>query len=159
MSQRTINTLSLVVSAGKSVGSRMPRKGLCRLWGGHLDRFCHCLTFTKLSRPTHLSEQPERDSYMSETPKNTGQFGAGNPGKPKGAVNKTTLAAKEAIAIAADRLGGAERLVEWVKEDPLNERTFWGSIYPKLLPLQVSGENGGPIGVTLVVSGVQTSQG
>lgn len=65
-------------------------------------------------------------------------------GRPKGALNKTTLAAKEAIALAADRLGGAERLVEWVKEDNANERVFWGTIYPKLLPLQVNGagENG-----------------
>ena len=68
----------------------------------------------------------------------------GGKGRPKGALNKTTLAAKEAIALAADRLGGAERLVEWVKEEPSNERVFWGTIYPKLLPLQVNGagENG-----------------
>ena len=74
-----------------------------------------------------------------QQPKNTGQFGKGNPGKPKGAVNKTTLAAKEAIALAAERLGGVERLVEWVQEDPSNERVFWGTVYPKLLPLQVNG--------------------
>ena len=80
----------------------------------------------------------------TEEPKNSGKFGKGNPGKPKGALNKTTLAAKEAIALAADRLGGADRLVEWVKEDTSNERVFWGTIYPKLLPLQVNGagENG-----------------
>lgn len=65
-------------------------------------------------------------------------------GRKKGTPNKTTQTAKEAIAIAASNLGGAQRLVEWAKEDPLNERAFWSSIYPKLLPLQVSGagENG-----------------
>lgn len=65
-------------------------------------------------------------------------------GRPKGAVNKTTKAAKDAIAEAAEALGGSKRLVEWAKEDPANERTFWGTIYPKLLPLQVNGagENG-----------------
>lgn len=65
-------------------------------------------------------------------------------GRPKGALNKTTLAAKEAISLAAERIGGVDRLVEWVKEDPSNERVFWGSVYPKLLPLQVNGagENG-----------------
>lgn len=80
----------------------------------------------------------------ADKPKNTGQFGKGNPGKPKGATNKTTQAAKDAIAQAAAELGGAERLVEWVKEEPSNERIFWGTIYPKLLPLQVNGagENG-----------------
>jgi hypothetical protein len=75
-----------------------------------------------------------------EAPKNTGHFGAGNPGKPKGALNKTTRAAKEAIALAAEGLGGAERLEEWARSDPLNERAFWTQIYPKLLPLTVNGD-------------------
>ena len=60
-----------------------------------------------------------------------------NSGRPKGSLNKTTKSAKEAIALAADNLGGSDRLVEWAKEDPANERAFWSSIYPKLLPLQV----------------------
>jgi len=90
---------------------------------------------------------PDKD--MTE-PKNTGKFGKGNPGKPKGALSKTTRTAKEAIAIAADKLGGAERLVAWAQEDPLNERAFWSSIYPKLLPLQVTGEGGGPIQVSQI---------
>lgn len=80
-----------------------------------------------------------------EAPKNTGRFGKGNPGKPKGALSKTTKTAKEAIAIAAEKLGGADRLVKWAQEDPANERVFWGNIYPKLLPLQVTGDGGGPI--------------
>lgn len=66
-------------------------------------------------------------------------------GRPKGSPNRTTASAKEAIAQAAEMLGGADRLVEWAKEEPANERAFWSNIYPKLLPLQVSGENGDPI--------------
>jgi hypothetical protein len=69
------------------------------------------------------------------------------PGRPKGSLAKTTIAAKDAIALAADKLGGAERLVSWAQEDPANERVFWGNIYPKLLPLQVTGEGGGPVTV------------
>jgi len=84
-------------------------------------------------------------------PKNTGKFGKGNPGKPKGALSKTTRTAKEAIAIAAEQLGGATRLVAWAKEDPKNESAFWASIYPKLLPLQVTGEGGGPVGLSVHV--------
>jgi hypothetical protein len=61
------------------------------------------------------------------------------PGRPKGIPNKTTQAAKDAIAMAADRLGGVDRLVAWAQEEPQNERAFWSSIYPKLLPLQVNG--------------------
>lgn len=86
---------------------------------------------------------------MMDGPKNTGRFGKGNPGKPKGALSKTTKAAKDAIAEAAEKLGGAKRLTEWAQEDPANERVFWGTIYPKLLPLQVTGEGGGPFKVVL----------
>ena len=66
-------------------------------------------------------------------------------GRPKGSPNRTTASAKEAIAQAAQGLGGTNRLISWAQEDPANERAFWATIYPKLLPLQVSGEDGGPI--------------
>ncbi|WP_426111026.1 hypothetical protein [Massilia sp. PWRC2] len=68
-----------------------------------------------------------------------------SPGRPKGVPNKTTQTAKDAIAAAAEALGGAARLTAWAQEDPSNERVFWGTIYPKLLPLQVTGEGGGPV--------------
>lgn len=71
----------------------------------------------------------------------------GGPGRPKGVPNKTTGLAKAVIAEAADRLGGADRLVEWARESPSNERVFWGTIYPKLLPLQVNAEIEGNIAV------------
>lgn len=82
---------------------------------------------------------------MEEKPKNSGRFGPGNPGKPKGALSKTTRTAKEAIALAAEGLGGTDRLIAWCREDPLNERAFWSSIYPKLLPVQVSGDPENPL--------------
>jgi hypothetical protein len=66
-------------------------------------------------------------------------------GRPKGSANKTTKAAKDAIAEAAAKLGGTNRLVAWAKEDPLNERAFWATIYPKLLPLQVAGDPDSPL--------------
>jgi len=59
--------------------------------------------------------------------------------------NKLTQAAKSAIEIAAEGLGGSARLQEWAREDPLNERAFWTQIYTKLLPLQVTGEDGKPL--------------
>ncbi|MBK7459896.1 MAG: hypothetical protein IPJ42_16280 [Betaproteobacteria bacterium] len=31
-----------------------------------------------------------------------------------------------------------DRLIAWAQQDPLNERAFWASIYPKLLPLTVN---------------------
>jgi hypothetical protein len=84
-------------------------------------------------------------STQMDAPKNTSRFQKGNPGKPKGALSKTTKTAKEAIALAADGLGGVDRLVAWAKEDPLNERSFWSSIYPRLLPVQVSGDADNPL--------------
>jgi len=84
--------------------------------------------------------------YVDE-PKNSGRFGAGNPGKPKGAISKTTRAAKEAIAFAAEGLGGAERLIEWAQSDPLNERAFWTSIYPKLIPVTLAGDAENPLSI------------
>ena len=73
---------------------------------------------------------------------NTGNAGKG---RPKGKPNKLNAAAKDAIAFAANELGGGGRIVAWAKEDPLNERAFWTQVYPKLLPLQVTGEDGGPL--------------
>ncbi len=51
--------------------------------------------------------------------------------------------------MAADRLGGADRLVIWAGEDAQNERVFWSQIYTKLLPLQVTGEGGGAIALAV----------
>lgn len=42
--------------------------------------------------------------------------------------------------MAAETLGGTDRLVAWAKEDKTNERIFWGTVYPKLLPHQVNGQ-------------------
>ena len=96
----------------------------------------------------------KQDLKTVEKPKKAFPVGAG-PGRPKGLPNKMTTSAKEAIAAAAAALGGSNRLVEWAQEDPLNERAFWTSIYPKLLPLQVVGEGDGPLQVHIVRYGQQ----
>jgi hypothetical protein len=70
-------------------------------------------------------------------------------GRPKGSLNKTTMACKDALTFAFDGIGGAERLVAWVKQDEKNESAFWTSIYPKLLPLQVTGDPSSPIHVVI----------
>lgn len=84
-----------------------------------------------------LKNQPKTERRVGD--------GTPGPGRPKGCANKTTVLAKAAIAEAADKLGGTDRLVAWAQEDPQNERVFWGTIYPKLLPLQVTGEGGGAV--------------
>jgi hypothetical protein len=67
------------------------------------------------------------------------------PGRPKGSVNKLGKEAKQVIAEAAEKLGGAKRLLEWCQEDERNERAFWSTIYPKLIPLTVQGDPDNPI--------------
>lgn len=70
-------------------------------------------------------------------------------GRPKGSKNKVSAAAKDVIAQAANELGGATRLLAWAKEAPENEKAFWATIYPKLLPLTIGGDpEGGPVRVT-----------
>jgi hypothetical protein len=85
-------------------------------------------------------------------PQRPGTFVKGQlkPNQGKRGPDKTTKIAKDVIAEAAAELGGMTRLVAWVREDPLNERAFWASIFPKLLPLQVTGEGGGPVLVAAV---------
>ena len=63
-------------------------------------------------------------------------------GRGKGTPNKLTKLAREAIAHAAESLGGAKRLAAWAKEKPENESAFWTRIYPRLLPVQLSGDDG-----------------
>lgn len=60
-------------------------------------------------------------------------------GRPKGSPNRVQKAAKDAIEEAAHRLGGVDRLVSWAQEAPENERAFWATVYPKLLPLTHQG--------------------
>lgn len=80
-----------------------------------------------------------------DKPKQGTNTGNAGKGRPKGAVNKTTKAAKEAIAEAAEGLGGASRLIAWAREDEKNERVFWGTIYPKLIPVTLAGDEDNPL--------------
>lgn len=84
---------------------------------------------------------------MSEEPKLGPNRGNAGKGRPKGSLNKTTQLAKDAIAEAFNRLGGADRLVEWAQEDPDNEKVFYTALLPKLIPVQteITGKDGGAI--------------
>jgi len=75
------------------------------------------------------------------TPKNTTKFGKGNPGKPKGAVNKITADVKAMVLEALDHAGGAEYLCMQAFDNP---KAFM-SLVGRVLPLQVTGQDGGPI--------------
>jgi hypothetical protein len=78
--------------------------------------------------------------------------GEKKPNQGKRGPAKTTKLAKEAIQLAAEGLGGTQRLIEWAQEDPKNESSFWTTIYTKLLPLQVKAEIDGQMSHNLTIS-------
>lgn len=84
---------------------------------------------------------------MANPNPNAANLTAKAKGRPKGSQNKLGKAVKEVIAAAAESLGGEERLVKWAQEDPQNEKAFWTSIYPKLLPLTLAGDKENPVAV------------
>lgn len=63
-------------------------------------------------------------------------FRKGEGGRPEGAKNKTTLAAKEAFAAAFEGIGGVTALTKWAKD---NEQEFF-KLYARLIPVELSGE-------------------
>lgn len=70
------------------------------------------------------------------------------PGRPKGGHNKQTKAIKDMILQALDNAGGAEYLTERAN-DPKTASAFL-SLLGKVLPLQVTGEGGGPIQISKI---------
>lgn len=62
-------------------------------------------------------------------------------GRQKGTPNKVTKELKEMVLQALDRAGGVDYLVTQARENPGPFLTLLG----KVLPLQVTGANGGPL--------------
>lgn len=85
---------------------------------------------------------------MAETRKvgaSAKQAGNRGLGRKKGVPNKTTQAAKEAIAEAFEKMGGTKALVDWADKDNDNRRVFYAQIWPKIVPLAVGGDKDNPI--------------
>lgn len=70
-------------------------------------------------------------------------FPAGNPGKPKGAVNKTTRIVKEVFADVFNDLQADKKanLKAWAKDNP----TEFYKLAAKLIPIQLAGDPDKPI--------------
>jgi hypothetical protein len=62
-------------------------------------------------------------------------------GSRKGRPNRLTADVKEMILTALNKAGGAEYLLEQAEKNPVAFMSLLG----KVLPLQVTGEGGGPI--------------
>lgn len=83
---------------------------------------------------------------MKETPK-VG-LDRSKTGRAKGTPNKTTALLKDAILQAAEQAGGSDGLVGYLKSQAAANPGPFMALLGKVLPMQVTGEDGGPIGIT-----------
>ena len=80
--------------------------------------------------------------------------GKPGPGRPKGSPNKTTALLKDAILRAADLAGGPEDeegnsgLVKYLQVQATENPGPFMALLGKVLPMQVTGESGGPVSVS-----------
>lgn len=71
---------------------------------------------------------------------------SGNPaGRPRGALNLLSRSTKANVQQCFEDMGGLPAFVKWAKK---NQTAFY-QLYAKLLPHEVSGEDGG--GVTVII--------
>ena len=67
--------------------------------------------------------------------------GTPGPGRKKGVPNKNTALIRDMIAKALDEVGGVDYLVDMAREHP----GPFLSLIGKVIPIQVTGEDGGPV--------------
>ena len=81
-------------------------------------------------------------------------------GRKPGVPNKITQDVRMCILMAADKLGGCDRLVEWAKSSPEAERAFWTQVYTRVLPkdINVGGQEGNPLNLGIRVTFVGTDK-
>ena len=63
----------------------------------------------------------------------------------KGSPNKLGALAKDNIAAVFTRLGGTAAMAKWADDN----KTEFYRIYARLVPTQVTGEEGGPVKITV----------
>lgn len=82
---------------------------------------------------------------MSGSPVGTGVPG---PGRPKGSKNKATALLKDAILKAAEQAGDGDMVEYLTQQARINPGPFM-ALLGKVLPMQVTGEDGGPVQVVI----------
>lgn len=74
-------------------------------------------------------------------------------GRQKGVPNKSTQVLKDAILEAAEAVGengkGKDGLIGYLKMVAKKEPKAFATLLGRVLPLQISGEGGGPVHITI----------
>lgn len=73
-------------------------------------------------------------------------------GRKKGTPNKTTALLKDAILLAAQNAGGPEGIAGYLEGQAKQNPGPFMALLGKVLPMQVTGENGGPIKAKVTLS-------
>ena len=102
---------------------------------------------------TRVSDALEGSESGIKKDKTTGQFVKGHRagGRAPGQQNKTTKAMKEALILAAEKVGsdgkGKDGLVGYLERLARREPRSFASLLGKLLPFQITGKDGMPLSV------------
>lgn len=72
-----------------------------------------------------------------------------SPGRPKGIPNKTTALLKDAILQAAEKAGDKDGLIGYLTTQAKANPGPFLSLLGKVLPMQIAGEGGGPVKLTV----------
>lgn len=70
-------------------------------------------------------------------------------GREKGVPNKTTALLKDAILQAAGQAGGKDGLVGYLRQRAIDTPGPFLALVGKVLPMQVTGEDGGALQITI----------
>jgi hypothetical protein len=90
------------------------------------------------TEPTKVAEKKFRPSLPGER----------RGGREKGTPNKSTALLKDAILMAATNAGGADGMAGYLKRQAIENPGPFMSLLGKVLPMQVTGEGGGPVSVS-----------
>lgn len=78
-------------------------------------------------------------------------------GRPKGSPNKTTALLKDAILLAAEKAGGKDGLVGYLKLQALENPGPFMSLLGRVMPTQIADQDGNALHISVTIGGDVTN--